>query len=171
MSKPLQDALWQQFGASIDMLENAITDCPSYLWEAEVGTFSFWYMSYHTLFFLDYYLSHNPAEFQPPKPFTLSELNPDGELPERVYSRQELLTYLAYCRDKLREVILSVTGKENERRFVSKNKDYSLTEILIYNMRHVHHHAAQLTLALRERTAAAPQWVSRTKHALLHEPL
>lgn len=166
MNQLLQDTLWKQFGASIDMLENAITDCPTELWETNVGTFSFWYMSYHTLFWLDYYLSKDPTRFQPPEPFTLSEFNAEGELPPRVYSKQELLTYLAYGRNKCRATVRAVTGTQGERRFVAHNKDYSLTEILLYNMRHVHHHTAQLTLALREKAGDAPGWVSRAKHPL-----
>jgi uncharacterized damage-inducible protein DinB len=34
-------------------------------------------------------------------------------------------------------------------------------ELLIYNMRHVQHHAAQLNMLLRERTNSAPNWVSK----------
>jgi uncharacterized damage-inducible protein DinB len=35
-------------------------------------------------------------------------------------------------------------------------------ELLLYNMRHVQHHAAQLNMLLRQRTnSAAPRWVSK----------
>lgn len=166
MKKSLQSALWQQFSASIDMLENAIITCPDELWETKVGTFSFWYMSFHTVFWLDYYLSEEPMTFHPRNPFTLSEFNPSGELPDHVYSKQEVLSYLAHGREKCRMSIQAVTGEKGERRFVDKWKDYSLTEILLYNMRHVHHHAAQLALALREQTGKTSGWVSRTKHPL-----
>lgn len=64
--------LWQQFGAAIDMLENAVTACPDDLWDDDAQPPEFWYLVYHTLFFLDLYLSGSVAGFTPPDPFTLS---------------------------------------------------------------------------------------------------
>ena len=34
-------------------------------------------------------------------------------------------------------------------------------ELLLYNMRHVQHHAAQLNMRLRQATDSAPDWVSK----------
>ena len=47
--------LWGQFGAAIDMLENAIMACPDGLWSdpSTPGVAGFWYVAYHTLFYLD----------------------------------------------------------------------------------------------------------------------
>ena len=45
------------FGASIDMLENAIQSCPDELWGDRARQPEFWYVAYHTLFFLDFYLA------------------------------------------------------------------------------------------------------------------
>jgi hypothetical protein len=33
---------------------------------------------------------------------------------------------------------------------------------MLYNLRHVQHHAAQLNLILRQVTDSAPDWVGRT---------
>lgn len=35
MENSLKESLWKQFGASIDILENAIILCPAKLWETE----------------------------------------------------------------------------------------------------------------------------------------
>ena len=83
--------LWRQFGAAIDMLENAMHACPDELWSdpakppewIERDVVGFWYVAYHTLFFLDVSLSGSLEGFAPPAPFTLSELDPAGLLPER----------------------------------------------------------------------------------------
>jgi uncharacterized damage-inducible protein DinB len=40
---------------------------------------------------------------------------------------------------------------------------YNAIEILLYNMRHVQHHAAQLNLLLRQAINDAPVWVSKAK--------
>jgi hypothetical protein len=44
--------LWRQFGASIDMRENALLACPDDVWNDNTQP-EFWYITYHTLFFLD----------------------------------------------------------------------------------------------------------------------
>lgn len=160
MDSSLKEILWKQFGASIDMLENSIKACPDKLWSSDS---KFWYIGYHTLFFLDYYLSDDPDNFLPPQPFTLSEFNEDGEMPERVYSKEELLSYLGFCRKKCHDLIANLNNESSAKRFINKYRNYSITEILIYNMRHVQHHAAQLNLLLRQNSDFVPDWVSRTK--------
>jgi uncharacterized damage-inducible protein DinB len=45
----------------------------------------------------------------------------------------------------------------------SKTMKYNIVEILLYNMRHVQHHAAQLNLILRENINDAPHWIRHTK--------
>jgi len=49
--------IWQQFGAAIDMLENAMIACPEKLWSDRSKQPEFWYTAYHALFWLDCYLS------------------------------------------------------------------------------------------------------------------
>ena len=158
-----KDIIWHQFGASIDMLENAIKDCPDRVWGDKPGFHEFWYIAYHTLFFLDFYMSETDKNFAPPKPFTLGELDPAGVLPDRVYSKEELLKYLEYGRTKSRKVINAMTEQKAQRACGFERKDFSVAELYIYNMRHVQHHAAQLNLLLRQKIDAAPSWVSQTK--------
>jgi hypothetical protein len=49
----LRTIIWQQFGAGIDMLENAMAACPDALWHDRSRRPEFWYIAHHTLFFLD----------------------------------------------------------------------------------------------------------------------
>lgn len=70
MDQTFKNSLWSQFGASIDMPENAIKFCPYELWNFKL---SFSGDAYHTLFFLDYYLTLDPVGFVPRSPFTHSE--------------------------------------------------------------------------------------------------
>lgn len=155
----LKIILWQQFGAAVDMLENAITDCPEKLWD---NSSRFWYTAYHSLFFLDYYLCEIPDSFIPPAPFGLSEFDAKGSMPERTYTQQELLVYLHFCRQKYHDKIDNLTEKNAVERWINSRRDYSIIEILLYNMRHVQHHTAQLNLVLRQSGFIAPDWVSRT---------
>jgi hypothetical protein len=163
MNNTFKEILWHQFGASLDMLENAIRDCPDEVWGKRSGWHEFWYMTYHTLFFLDFYLSESPDGFLPPEPFNLDEMDPAGIIPEQPYSKDELLKYLNHCRDKLRSRIETMTEEKAAARFKFNWMDFSITELMLHNMRHVQHHAAQLNLILRQKTDSAPRWVGRTK--------
>jgi hypothetical protein len=76
MDSPIGTFIWQQFGAAIDMLENAVSACPDKVWSEEPKLCQ---LAHHTLFFLDYYLTDDtPMEsaYTPPAPFTKSEFNP-----------------------------------------------------------------------------------------------
>jgi len=163
--------IWRQYGAAIDMLENAIRACPDELWSdpskppqwTSRDVPGFWYVAYHTLFFLDFYLSESEKGFAPPAPFTLDELDPAGLLPERPYTKDELLTYLAHGREKCRAVMEALTDETARERCGFERRDMSVAELLLYNMRHVQHHAGQLNLMLRQKVDDAPRWVSQAK--------
>ncbi len=175
-------ALWQQFGATIDMLENALLACPTSLWTQRLwrdqsdhplplGFAEFWYIAYHTLFWLDLYLSASQEEdFAPPAPFTLAELEPAGVLPERPYTKEELHAYLVSTRHKCHTTLITLT---DERAYQTveypwaQGQAVSFLELQMYNMRHVQEHAAQLSLFLGQHAIPdeALDWVARAKVA------
>ena len=156
----INDSIWSQFGASLDMLENAIHMCPDEHWDTALD---FWYLSYHCIFWTDYYLTSEPNKFEPPKPFTFSEFDPTGKKPDRTYTKTEILGYLAHCQQKAYQLINELTNDKLNDRWINEYKNYSLLEILLYNMRHIQHHSAQLNLLLRQTINNAPNWVSQAK--------
>jgi len=158
MNQNLKEAFWRQFGASIDALENAIKMCPAAVWETER---KFWYNAFHCVFWLDYYLTLEPANFAPPEPFSFSEF--EDVLPERTYTKDEILAYLGFAREKCRGLISGLTDEIAEKRWVNEYVNYSILEILLNNMRHTQHHAAQLNMILRQEINDAPGWVAQTK--------
>jgi hypothetical protein len=171
MDASWKSIIWRQFGAAIDMLENAIDRCPDELWEApllgegvqELEFSQFWYIVYHTLFWLDLYLTGALEGFSPPEPFTLDELDPAGVLPERVYSKQELKTYLQYGREKCQGHITALTVEKAEEVCRFRWGEIPYVELLLYNLRHVQEHAAQLSLVLGQETGAEIEWVAFAK--------
>ena len=158
MDLSTREILWKQFGASIDMLGNAIKMCPEEHWDTD---HKFWYIAYHCLFYLDYYLTLDPDSFSPPPNFSLSEFDPSGALPERVYTKEELLAYLLGNRHKCHDLIAGMTEEIATKRWINPYRNYSVFELLLYNMRHVQHHAGQLNLILRQGIDNAPRWVSQ----------
>lgn len=176
MVRDFKGILWSQFGAAIDMLENAIDACPDAVWSDPSkrpewppnDVVGYWYLVYHTLFWLDFYLSDAPeGEFRPPAPFTLDEMDPSGLLPERPYAKDEMRAYLQHCRRKCQAAIAALDEKDAFERTVRTRPDTSVAELLLYNMRHVQHHTAQLNLLLRQRTSTTPpNWVSKAREPL-----
>ncbi|HWK04315.1 MAG TPA: DinB family protein [Puia sp.] len=170
MINDLKESLWKQFGASIDMLKNAIILWPEEYWNTKR---KFFYNAYHCLIFLDYYLTIPPKNFTSPLPFTIAEPDKvivdavDDLIPDRVYSKKELLDYLQSSREKCHQVIAGLTEETLKDRWIEVEEsgamNYSVLEILLYNMRHVQHHAAQLNLLLRQGINDAPGWVARAE--------
>jgi len=163
--------IWHQFGAAIDMLENAIRACPDGVWSdpskrpewVSKGVPGYWCVAYHAVFFLDFDLSGSEKGFMPPAPFNLDELDPAGLLPERPYTKDELLTYLEHGRAKCRTFIEALTEDAARKRCGFERRDMSVAELLLHSMRHVQHHAAQLNLILRQTVDTAPRWVGQAK--------
>jgi hypothetical protein len=165
--------LWRQFGAAIDTLGDALRDCPDKLWEEKLwqdqpdqwvaaGFSSFWYLAYHTLFWLDLYLTGAEEGFMPPEPFDLVEMH-EGEVLPRAYTRQELLDYLNYCRQKCQETIETMSSEQANLICRFPWGEIPFAELHLYNLRHVQEHAAQLHLFLGQEAGKSSEWVSMAK--------
>ena len=168
-----QGMLWRQFGAAIDTLGDALRDCPDELWEARLwedqsdqwvaaGFATFWYLGYHTLFWLDLYLTGAEEGFTPPAPFDLVEMESDELLP-RTYSRGELLGYLEVCRRRCQETLESLTIEAAQRMCRFPWGELTFAELQLYNLRHVQEHGAQLHMFLGQRAGKSSRWVAQAQ--------
>ena len=165
------EMLSRQFGAAIDMLGDVLRDCPDALWEKRLwadqpdqwvatGFSTFWYLGYHTLFWLDLYLTGAEEGFAPPAPFDLVEMEPDEVLP-RTYTREELLGYLDYCRQKCRETLGALSHEQAYRLCRFSWGELPFAELQLYNLRHVQEHGAQLRMLLGQQEGKSTTWVSQ----------
>lgn len=158
--------LWNQFGASIDSLQDMLQACPDELWRERLWATSatrpeyaeFWYRVYHALFWLDLYLTGAEEGFAPPAPFELIEMAED-DLPERAYSKEELQAYLYHGRQRCQEIIAALTDETAQRRCRFAWGEVSFAELLLYNLRHVQEIAAQLSLFLGQNGVSVPDFV------------
>ena len=167
------EILWKQFGAAIDMLGDALHECPDELWEQSLwqehsdqwvpsGFSAFWYVGYHTLFWLDLYLYGAEEGFSPPAPFDLVEMDPAGILPP-TYTRAELQAYLSFCRTKCHETITILSDDQARRLCRFSWGEVTFAELLLYNLRHVMEHGAQLRMFLGQPAGKSTRWISRAK--------
>jgi hypothetical protein len=172
MEPYLQPIIWRQFGSAIDMLENAMRACPDDLWKVQLWPVTapnpelsaFWYIAYHTLFWLDLYLTGAVEGFAPPEPFTLDELDPAGLTPERTYTKDELQTYLEHDRTKCQATIDLLTDERAWQICKFPWGEVPFLELLLDNMRHVQEHAAQLNMILGQKIRFDPGWITRPKN-------
>ena len=160
-------ALKRQLLGGLDMLSNAMSACPARLWQARLwpvsdlqGDFStFWSLGFHTLFWFDLYLEGGLEGFAPPEPFNLDELDPAFVLPSRVYTPDELQTYLAHgrakCLTRLNALDAIAAGKTSGFTWLP----CSYFEVQLYNMRHVQEHSAQLNMFLGQTAGIDARWV------------
>jgi DinB superfamily len=119
----------------------------------------FWYVTYHTLFFLDLQLS-GTVEGHSPGAIRFAGARRKDYF--RSYTKDELRRYLQHCREKSRPTIATLTQEKSCRICRWGSVDLSFAELLLHTMRHVQHHAAQLNLLLRQNTGSAPRWVKQT---------
>ena len=167
MNVPLwKEALASQYGAALEMMENAIHACPDAVWEDASLPVDrqFWYLTFHTLWWHDHYLAGGQAAHVPPAPFTNDEMDPAGVYPASAYSRETLLTVLEHARERYRARVAKLTEAEAAAPCGYERKEtMSALELALYNLRHLQHHTAQLNLLLRQRTDSAPRWVGRAR--------
>jgi hypothetical protein len=160
--------LVNQYEAALSMLKAAVNQCPDTRWNAPVGTHTFSRVVFHTLYFTDLYLGRDDEASFRRQPFHL-ELSPlFADLPAdrepfedptpRVYDRASLLTYLAFCRRKLAEIMATETAETLSAPDIF-GSEITRAERHVNNIRHIHHHAAQLGLRLRLDTGEGVEWV------------
>ena len=165
--------LFRQYGAAIDMLRDALRNCPDELWEEPLwddtpdqwvaaGFSKFWYLGYHTLFWLDLYLTGTEEGFAPPAPFDLVEMQAGEKLP-RTYTRAELLGYLEHCRSTCQNTLAALSAAQASRLCQFAWGELSYAELQLYNLRHVQEHGAQLLMFLGQRAGKSARWVSQAQ--------
>ncbi|MBL7768731.1 MAG: DinB family protein [Flavipsychrobacter sp.] len=166
--KHFSQQLWNQFGASIDMLTNCIHYIPDDFFSNHKRAY---YLTYHTILFLDYYSSFPPSSFTPLLPYTqLPEEKRPAEsigdmIPDAIYTKKELLHYIEVIRAKCIQLIYSITEETMQLRFTEGaeegDMDYPFLEIMLYNMRHTAHHVGQLQLLIRQELNQHMEWSFR----------
>ena len=141
----------------------AVELCTDDLWGGAGDDQAFWYVTFHTVFFLDLYVTGSADAFAPPPPFGLEELDPASVLPPRAYTKDELLAYLRNVRGRAQEAVGGLDAEAASRTCTFPWGSISYLELLLYTARHTQHHAGQLALMLRRDAGIGAPWVGRAK--------
>ena len=170
MLQLIKQSLLNQFESALSTLGLCLEQCPEEQWDGQVGNYPFWHVAYHALFYGDFYLSPNLEAFEPREfhreNYEFFDRNRQGEpvVADVPYDRETLLVYLQHCRDKAALVMEA----ETEETLLGPSGFWwykvPRAEFWIINARHVHHHAAQLSLYLRNASGIAIPWVGSGWH-------
>jgi hypothetical protein len=168
MDTVLKTSVWQQFGAALDTLDDALNLCPDSLWTAVLWEDPdderyghFWYIASHTLLWLDLFLGGTMEGFVPPLPFVR------GRLPENPYTKEDVRTYLRQCRQKSKAIIEGLTDEKAYQVCVFDWMTPTYLELQLYSMRHIQEHAAQLNYFLGQNGVTGQDWVAKARDEVL----
>jgi len=165
MLETYKDMIADQYEAVLCMLCASIEACPDEDWDAPVANLKFCQVVFHTLFFTDVYLGQDLASLRD-QPFHVDNAETfadyeelEHKVQEALYTKAFIREYLAHCRSKAASAVADETTESLEKRPGFDWLKFSRAEVHVYNIRHIHHHAAQLSLRLRLDHGADLPWV------------
>ena len=160
-----------QFHAALSMLEQTVRLCPQPLWDDRAQANPFWRVAYHALFFVNLYLQPNEDElslweegregyqFLGPTPWP-PHTQPEADQP---YSREEILAYLAFCREEVDRLVPAVDlGAPSGFSWLPFDK----MELQIYNIRHLQQHVGDLSSLMLSQADLEIDWVGKGPDAV-----
>ena len=155
-----------QYGASLGMLDAAVSKCGDTLWLDADYEHPFWRVAYHALFFTDLYLSASLEAFTPWAHHVneLESLGPmihkDGKMPidGPPYTRDEVCAYGELVLQKVGGAVDDLDPDSESGFFWLP---FSKLELQIYNIRHTQHHAGQLIERIRQYQHEPVDWVGK----------
>ncbi len=165
MLDTLKALITNQLEAALCTLNACIDECPEAAWDAPVANLAFCQVVFHTLFFADCSLGQNVESLREQtfhrnhKSFFRNYEELEDRKPELLYDQPSIVTYLEFCRHKASEVVAMETADTLSGRCGFEWLPVSRSELYIYNIRHIQHHAAQLSLRLRLDANTNIRWV------------
>jgi hypothetical protein len=155
MIEYVKQILTGQFEASLSMLNECVRMCPPQHWEGKIANDTFRQIAYHTLFYVDFYLSPDENAFIPRD---LIHRGGDERSPALSpgLSKDDTLAYVAICRQKMIETLASESRESLEGPSGFSWRKISRGELYVYTIRHVQHHTGSMSACLRRTEGALP---------------
>lgn len=159
----MDDALFldicrDSYSAIIGMLREAIEGCSAELWAERSDEPPFWQQAYHTLWYLDFYLSNAPRSFQGPTLAQERAQNLDVQSGTVIPSREQILQYLEQVNAKCGRVLAETASQPLDGENVFHWTGPTYAHRLIYNMRHAQDHVSALRSMLTRKKGKSPPW-------------
>ena len=136
------------------MLREAIASCPPEEWSSTDHKNAFWQVAYHTLFFTHLYLQRDEAAFRLWEEHRGEGVGIEGE----PYTQEQVLAYWEFCDRMVDDAVEALDIDRTESGFSWHRM--SKLEHQFINIRHIQHHAGQLTDRVRATANVGVEWVS-----------
>ena len=157
MTNVFVQGMARNFEFALQLTEAALTDCPDELWETDLWPVEAptgpaphgglhgsapWFLAYHALLCVDYDLTGDFAPWVPPQPFDENTYS----FPNRVFTKPELLGYVDWCRDRVRQTLAALTEEMAARPLPTTHRYHGkLFGVIVGSMPlHVVEHASQI---------------------------
>ena len=160
----IRQSVLGQYRAALDMLTQAVEQCPEDLWFDEGYRNRFWHVAYHATFYTHLYVQPAEGDFRPwskhvpnsnylgPRPWTQNER---FQIPEP-YAKPDVQQYMQLCRCEVERCAPLLRFEDpSEFSWLPFNK----LELQFYNIRHLQHHTGQLIERLRTARDIGVEWV------------
>lgn len=166
-----KEIIKSQYGASLEMLKQAILKCPDSVWDNPADKNKFWHIAYHALFYIHLYLQPTESDFVPwanhrsdyqfmgPLPWPPHK-EPDIGDP---YQKQEILEYLELCRQQVEQQVAAL-DLDAEAGF--DWLPFGKLELQFYSIRHLQHHTGELCERLWANEKIEVDWLGMSANDL-----
>ena len=123
-----------QYLAALEMLKQAVVQCPPAAWDAPRDKDRFWFVAYHALRFAHQYLKAKEEGYPrwEQRPFSN---------PGKPFSKEEILERLALVK---RDVVEQIPIMDLDEKTGATGALANKFELQIYNIRHIQQHTGEL---------------------------
>ena len=164
ISKIFSDAIHEQYGAAIEMLEQNMKKCPKEVWDDRTSGPPFWQVAYHVMWYLDWYLSDSKEARESFKSkFGEEPLQDLNNAPKIALTRNQLLDYLSDIKEKAINRFGNLTSDELIQRSIFEWHGKNILSSLLYNLRHLMLHIGALNLRLHRKGVKLENWVNNQR--------
>jgi hypothetical protein len=149
-----KEIIQSQYLASLEMLKDAVIQCPESQWDNPAYKNKFWHIVYHALFYTQLYLQPGEQAFVP-----WAKARSGYHRMEAVgepYSREEILEYLQFCQN---EVEVQTAALDLDAPSGFDWLPFNKLELQFYCIRHIQQHIGELCERLGEKGGIEVHWV------------
>ncbi len=156
----VKETIKSQYTASLEMLRQAIVECPEPLWHNPEYKNPFWHIAYHVLFYTHFYLQSSEKDFVAWEKHRDEHVSLDSSGEKsgagKPYNKDEILAYHGLCCEQVEERV-TMLDLEAESGFYWL--PFDKLELQIYNIRHIQQHTGELYERLGANRDIEAGWV------------
>lgn len=154
---PLTHILRRQFMPVLQMMRQAIVDCPDSVWADEDGNRPIWQQAYHAISGIGFFF-RDPAEPPAFPAFHCDDAAMMNAGAKPVMSRQQILDYLEQMQARSERLFEKLTDRTllDEHEFFGRR--FTWADRILSQTRHIQHHVGTICAQLRRKTGTGPQW-------------